>query len=177
SLAQEAQHFAGTGLRQPLGRRFEERADLGRGKLGQPDEDGLERGGAQLTHQLAQVFLARWRGCFVDGLENLSQDARLAEPGHERIEPLPLVLLELLVSPDDEPGLPQYAGNRLEIAQAQDMRQVSLECREHVSPSPVLLALFEDVEQDRDDVGPQILLILPGNRVAYPADLGFVEPV
>ena len=168
SLPQESQHFVRTGLRQPLRRRFQESTHLGRGKLGQPDENRLERGRPQLAHQLAQVLFSWRRGGFVDGLKNLSQDTGIAESGHESIEPFPLILLERLVPPYNESRFLQERGDGLEVAGAEHVRQVGLERGEHVSTSPVFLALLEDVEQDRNDVGPQILLILLGDRVADP---------
>jgi hypothetical protein len=146
-------------------------------EFGQPDENRLERGRPQLAHPLAQVLFSWRRRGFVDGLKNLSHDTGVAESAHESIEPFLLILLERLVPPYNESRFLQERGDGLEIAGAEHVRQVGLERGEHVSAGPVLLALLEDVEQDRNDVGPQILLILLGDRVADPPDLGFVQPV
>ena len=177
SLPQETQHLGRTGLREPLRRRFQQGAHLGRRQTGQPDQHRLECGRPQLAHQLAQVLLARRRRRFVDRLENLGQDARFAEPSHEGVEPFPLIRLERLVPPDDEPGLLQHRCDGLEVGGAEDVGKVCLERGEHVSPGPVFLPLLEDVEQDRHDVGAQVLLVLLGDGVVDPADLRFVEPV
>ena len=85
--AEDAQHFGRVRLRQAVGDPLQQRPERGRRQRGNPGQHRLERGGAELAQDLGDRGLAREGRHFIDRLHQLAHDRRLAQLGHEAVQP------------------------------------------------------------------------------------------
>ena len=174
---EEPHDFGGAGIGQPLRRADQEVPDRLVPEPGQPDQDGLQRGGTQLAEQLAEVIRVRGGGGFVHRLEQLGQYDRLAQLGPEGIQPFAVLRGEI---PSPLAGGPQFPERHRHLAEFPRVEQVGdhhLEDAQDLVPDRRLGLQLQQIEQDVQGRPAQVPGVFLVQRPGEVLDLPLVEEV
>src|SRR4051812_39675045 len=158
--SQDPLYFGGVGVGQAVDQVLQHLAQGVGGEVGKPAHARLERSRAQLPQHLGGEGIDSQTSGFIQRLQELADNRRLAELGTEGVESLRLLrlqvgnpLLEELALPQDRRGAPKVAG-------VEQIGEQTLEDPENFLADLRFRLQLEEVKQHVERAAPNVSLVL-----------------